>query len=85
MLSSLVYGCGSLEAVKKKNTTYIQQKVKLGNIEIGEGKQSDIPDFIQQVETKMIIGDIAGLEDQAQEYVQLKNILVFLISALARS
>ena len=47
LLSSLIYGCGSLEAVKTKKTTYIQQKVKLGNIEIGQGKQSGIPDFIQ--------------------------------------
>lgn len=43
--------------------TYIEQKVPLGNIEIGEGKQSGFPDFILQEETDMIIGDIAGLED----------------------
>ena len=77
MLSSLIYGPASLEAYKgEKGQTLIRQKTPLGNLEIGSGQKTLYPDFIKQIETDMIIGDIAGFEDTMKEYNQLLNILV---------
>lgn len=46
-------------------------------MEIGQNKSKTLyPDFIKQEEADLIIGDIAGFEDNMKEYNQLLNILV---------
>ena len=49
----------------------------MGGLEIGhDGSHTLFPDFIKQMETDMIIGDIAGLEDTNKEYCQFLNVLL---------